>query len=87
MDDLASSQKSEERELYSLSEPIPLTNLMVERSVPMCIINFAILIALSALVYFMDWMIPINPHERDYLVWGDKYVNDYDKSRLVAQEL
>lgn len=74
----------EERELYRLSEPIPLTNLMVNRSC--CVINISILIMIliSVFVVWMGWLIPNNPHDRDLLVWGDKYMNDYDKSHLVA---
>ena len=77
----------EEKELWKLSEPIPLTKLMV--NYPCCVlsVSFVIMVAISALVFQMGWLLPGNPHDRDYLVWGDKYVNDYDKSKLAAQDL
>lgn len=79
--------EGEEKELYKLSEPIPLTKLMV--NYPCCVISvsFLIMLAISAFVFQMGWLLPGNPHNRDYLVWGDKYVNDFDKSRLAAEEL
>mmetsp|Transcript_3343 Transcript_3343/g.3904 ORF Transcript_3343/g.3904 Transcript_3343/m.3904 type:complete len:157 (-) Transcript_3343:2679-3149(-) len=83
MEDLA----EEEKELYRLSEPIPITNLMV--NYPCCVIvsSFLVMITISIFVFYMGWLLPNNPHDRDYLVWGDKYVNDYDKTKLAAEEL
>jgi len=45
------------------------------------------MIVISVFVFYMDWLLPGNPDDRDYLVWGDKYVTDSDMSRLVAEEL
>lgn len=77
----------EQKELYKLSEPIPLTNLMVNRPVCVILVSFSIMILISAFVAYMGWLLPDDPHDRDYFVWGDKYVNDYDKSRLAQSEL
>ena len=78
---------NEQKELYKLSEPIPLTNIMVNRPVCMILVSFTIMIVISGFVAYMGWLMPDDPHDRDYFVWDDKYVNDYDKSRLAQSEL
>lgn len=77
----------EDRAIFELSEPIPLTNLMVRR--PCCFLStgFAILLVISAFAAVMGWLIPQDPYERDYFVWGDEYVNAYDKTLLASREL
>ena len=79
--------KDEEKELYRLSEPIPLTNFMVNR--PCCIIisGFVIMLAISIFVFAMGWLLPNDPNDRDYMVWGDEYVNNFDKSKLARSEI
>ena len=87
MEDLAASQCAEERELYRLSEPIPLTDLMVRRSCVVVSISFALMVTISGFVFTMGWLLPNDPNDRDYLVWGNHYVNEQDKSQLVSKEL
>ena len=76
-----------EKEILRLSEPTALTNLMVNRPICMITASFAVMIVISVFVFFMGWLLPKLPHDRDYLVWGDPYVSDFDKSKLVAEEL
>ena len=57
---------------------------MVKRPCCMIIVSYIIMIGISIFVFNMGWLMPNNPNDRDYLVWGNKYVSDYDKSRLVA---
>ena len=56
---------------------------------PCCVVSvsFLIMIAISIFVFMMGWLLPSVPHSRDYLVWGDKYVTDFDKSKLASEEL
>ena len=70
-----------------MSEPIPLTNFMVNR--PCCIIisGFVIMLAISIFVFAMGWLLPNDPNDRDYMVWGDEYVNNFDKSKLARSEI
>ncbi len=60
---------------------------MVNRPVCVILVSFSIMILISAFVAYMGWLLPDDPHDRDYFVWGDKYVNDFDKSRLAQSEL
>ena len=75
--------KDEQLVIYKLSTPIPLTNLMLER--PCCIIlsGFFIMLLITVFVTYMGWLEPTEPYSRDYLVWGDEYVNTYDKTLLA----
>jgi len=77
----------QERELYKLSNPIPLTNLMVNRPCCMILVIFAIILIISVFVFAMEWLNPQNPTDRDYMVWGDPYVTNFDKSFLVSSAL
>ena len=78
---------NEQKELYKLSEPIPLTNIMVNRPCCIVLVAFSIMIVISGFVFYMGWLGPNDPHDRDYYVWDDRYVNDYYKSRLAMSEL
>lgn len=77
----------EERAIYELSSPTLLTNLMVQRPCCFILTGFAILLFISAFSAAMGWLIPQDPHEREFFVWGDPYVNNYDKTRLAQDEL
>lgn len=77
----------EERAIWELSEPIPVTDLMVRRPCCFLSVGFLILFIISAFSAAMGWLIPQDPYERDYFVWGDKYVNAYDKTLLASREL
>jgi len=62
---------AEEREIFKLSEPIPLTNIMVKYSFCIIIGSFVLLIGIAVLVYKMGWLLVNDPNDRDFLVWGD----------------
>ena len=72
---------------YKLGEPMCLTNLFVKR--PCCVIltGFALMFVLSVVCFYFDFQVITPLHDRDYLVWGDKYTNNYDKSVLAKREL
>ena len=76
-----------ERAEFLLSSPIPLTNLFVNR--PCCVIlfGFAIMFAITVVAGYFGWLLPNDPNERDYFVWDDKYVKEFDKSQLARREL
>lgn len=67
-----------------LSEPNCLTSFMVKRPCCMISVSFLVMVVISVFVFNMGWLMPNNQNDRDYLVWGDKYVNDSDKSKLAA---
>ena len=77
----------EERAEFDLGTETPLTNLMVRR--PCCIlgIGFAIMIVISMISFYFEWLLPQTQTDRDFMVWGDPYVNDFDKSYLVGRDL
>lgn len=69
------------------SEPMRLTNIMVERPVTVVIASYVCMILLAVIVAGLGWLTPSESTNRDFLVWGNDYVNDYDKSALVKEEL
>lgn len=81
------ADKDKDSELMKMSEPNRLTRLMVDRAC--CCISSAVvlLIVISGLVAALGWLTPSDPNNRDYLVWGDKYVTNFDKSMLAMREL
>ena len=58
---------------------------MVDRPCTIILSGFAIMLLISVFVAMMGWIIPNKPHDRDYLVWGDSYVTDMDKTNLVER--
>ena len=81
------AMSEEERDLFKLSEPIPLTRLMA--NLPCCVVlfSFALMLVVSIFVAYMGWLLPEDPTDRDYFMWGDPYVNNFDKSKLAVEEL
>jgi len=78
---------NEEKELMKLSEPTRLTNMMVNRPCCVVLISFAVMILISAFVAYMGWLQPNDPNDRDYLVWGDEYVTNFDMAKLAKKVL
>lgn len=70
----------EDSDIMKMSEPNRLTRLMVDKACCCIISAFVILIAISIIVAMLGWLTPSVPNNRDYLVWGDQYVNNFDKS-------
>ena len=81
------NMNDEEKALYKLSTPIPLTNLMLKRPCCMILSGFTLMLLISAFTFYMDWMTPNDPSDRDFMVWGDPYVINMDKSLQVSKEL
>ena len=81
----ASSSTSEDEQLMEFSKPTCLTNLMVRRPCTIIITGYVFMLAISVLVAFMGWLEPNLPHDRDFLVWGDPYVSNMDKTTLVER--
>ena len=77
----------EERALYKLSTPIPLTNLMVNRPCCMILVGLVIMFLISFLTFYLDYLTATKISDRDYMVWGDPYVTNFDKSIGVSREL
>ena len=77
----------QEKALYNLSTPIPLTNLMLKRPCCMICSGYIIMFIISFFVFSMGWLLPSNQTDRDYMVWGDPYVNNMDKTLLVKEAL
>ena len=72
---------------YKLSEPNCLTKLFVNKPCWVILIGFAIMFVITGVVGAAGWLLPNDPLDRDYMVWEDKYVNDFDKSILAKREL
>ena len=79
--------KDEEKALYKLSTPIPLTNLMVNRPCCMILTGFISMLLMSVFVVYMEWLLPQTQTDRDFMVWGDPYVTNFDKSIVATKEL
>ena len=77
----------EEKALYQLSTPMALTDFMLKRPCCTVCVGYMIMLAVSIFVYVMGWVIPQNPNDRDYMVWGDPYMNNWDKTLLVKEAL
>jgi len=74
-----------EEKFAESSKPTCLTNLMVDRPCTVILTSYAFLLAISVFVFFMGWLEPDLPHDRDFLVWGDPFVNNLDKTILVER--
>ena len=77
----------EDAHTYKLGQPTFITNTMV--NMPICLIVFALIIMgiLSIIVNNIGWLSPNDPSNRDFLVWGAKVVNDFDRSLLIGEAL
>ena len=49
--------------------------------------GYIIMFIISFFVFSMGWLLPSNQTDRDYMVWGDPYVNNMDKTLLVKEAL
>ena len=70
-----------------MSEPNRLTKFMVDKSCCFFFSALALLLLISVVVAVLGWLNPSPPNNRDYLVWGDPYVTNLDKSILAKREL
>ena len=77
----------EEQYLLEMSQPNCLTNVMVNRPCLVICLSFALMLLISVGVSYMGWMNPDNPTDRDYMVWGDPHVTNFDKSTAATREL
>ena len=58
---------------------------MVDRPCTFILSGFTLMIIIAGFVAAMGWITPNDPHDRDYMVWGDPYVTEWDKSVLVKR--
>lgn len=80
---LLSRQQSMKQEVESLAKPNWLTNWYV-RCPCLCIfIGFLIMIIISLISSAAGLMEPSKDSDRGYFVWGDPYVNNFDKTELA----
>ena len=82
-DDIPADMTEEEKAIDRLSTPNCLTNAMVNRPCMMVCLGFLIMFIITVFVIAMDWMTPNNPNDRDFMVWGNPWTNDMDKTILV----
>lgn len=45
------------------------------------------MLVISVFTFYMEWLNPNDPTDRDFMVWGDHYVTNMDKSMQVSREL
>ena len=76
----------EEAYIYKMSTPISCTNLMVNHPLCLVLVIFFLLIIISLATISFGWMLPNDPNNRDFFVWGSEEVNQYDKSLLISKE-
>lgn len=65
----------EEAYIYKMSTPISCTNLMVNHPLCLVLVIFFLLIIISLATISFGWMLPNDPHNRDFFVWGSEEVN------------
>ena len=77
----------EDAHVYKMSNPICLTNVMV--NCPICLLIFAFLtmFLIAMGVFMQDWLLPNDQSNRDFLVWGSEVVNEFDKAQLISDYL
>ena len=60
---------------------------MVRRPCLVMAIGYGIMLAISIFVFQMGWLMPNELNDREYMIWGNEYVNDLDKTNLVKDAL
>ena len=60
-----------------------LTDLMVRRPICVILVGYGTMVVISAIVVYFGWIFPNKPNDRDFLMWGDEYVNNFDKMNLI----
>ena len=71
------------QEVESLAKPFCLTNWYVRCPCLCVLIGFIFMTIISMVTVSAGLMDPSKESERGYLVWGDPYVNNFDKSNLA----
>lgn len=77
----------EQSEIMKMSEPNRLTRFMVDRACCFLLSAVFLLLLMAIAVALLGMLNPSDPNTRDYLVWGDKYVTNFDKTQLALTEL
>ena len=60
---------------------------MVNRPCTLVCLSFLAMSIISTFAFMMEWMNPNNPNDRDFMVWGNPYTTEMDKTILVQREL
>ena len=68
------------QEVESLAKPFWLTNWYVRCPCLCIVIGFLIMIIISFITVSAGLMDASKDSDRGYLVWGDPYVNNFDKT-------
>ena len=74
-------------EVEELAKPNWLTNWFVRCPCLCIVIGFVIMFLFSIVAVGGGLMEPSEQSDRGYLVWGDPYVNNFDKSYLATEYL
>ena len=69
--------------MYDLSEPMKMTDHMLNWPCCTIITGYILMLVASVFVFEMGWLTPNNPDDRDFMVWGNPYLNNFDKTKLV----
>ena len=74
-------------EVEELAKPNFLTNWFVRCPCLCIVIGFVIMFLFAIIAVSADLMSPSEQSDRGYLVWGDPYVNNFDKTYLAKEYL
>ena len=74
-------------EVEELAKPNWLTNWFVRCPCLCIVIGFVIMFLFTSVAVAGDLMSPSEQSDRGYLVWGDPYVNNFDKTYLAKEYL
>ena len=76
-----------EKEIKHASRPLWISTLIVKYPIIMLLVTVMIYIIFSVIVVTTGASEIDNSYYRDYLVWGDTIVNQYDSMQLLAEDL
>ena len=76
-----------EKEISHASRPLWISTVIVKYPIIMLLVTVLVYILFSVVVFTTDAAEIDNNYYRDYLVWGDTIVNQYDSMELSAEDL
>ena len=81
------SEEKMEKEIKHASRPLWISTVIVKYPIIMLLVTVLVYILFSVVVFTTDAAEIDNNYYRDYLVWGDTIVNQYDSMELSAEDL
>ena len=81
------SEEKMEKEIKHASRPLWISTIIVKYPIIMLLVTALVYISFSVIVFSTDAAQIQRNYYRDFLVWGDTIVNQYDSMELSAEDL